>query len=70
MAAFLWAFALWDIVYYAALWASIGWPHSIRDIDVLFLIREAWFAPVWFPLVVSALALVAILLTRANPADS
>ena len=46
------------------------WPHSIRDTDVLFLIPEPWFAPVWFPLVVSALALVAILLTRANPVDS
>jgi hypothetical protein len=70
VAAFLWAFALWDLVYYAALWATIRWPHSIRDTDVLFLIPEPWFAPVWFPLVVSALALVAILLTRANPMDS
>ena len=51
-------------------WATIRWPHSIRDTDVLFLIPEPWFAPVWFPLVVSALALVAILLTRANPVDS
>jgi hypothetical protein len=70
VAAFLWAFALWDMVYYAALWATIGWPHSVRDTDVLFLIPEPWFAPVWFPLVVSALVLVAILLTRANPVDS
>jgi hypothetical protein len=70
VAAFLWAFALWDMVYYAALWATIRWPHSIRDTDVLFLIPEPWFAPVWFPLVVSALVLVAILLTRANPVDS
>ena len=60
MAAFLWPFALWDLVYYAVLWATIRWPHSIRDSDVLFLI----------PLVVSALALVAILLTRTNPMDS
>ena len=70
VAAFLWAFALWDMVYYAVLWATIRWPHSIRDTDVLFLIPEPWFAPVWFPLLVSALTLVAILLTRANPVDS
>lgn len=63
-------FALWDMVYYAALWATIRWPHSIRDTYVLFLIPEPWFAPVWFPLVVSTLVLVAILLTRANPVDS
>jgi hypothetical protein len=70
VAAFLWAFAFWDMVYYAVLWATIRWPHSIGDTDVLFLIPEPWFAPVWFPLLVSALTLVAILLTRANPVDS
>jgi len=66
VAAFLWAFAIWDMVYYAALWATVRWPHSARDTDVLFLIPEPWFAPVWFPLLVSALALVAVLLTRAS----
>jgi hypothetical protein len=49
VAAFLWAFALWDMVYYATLWATTRWPHSIRDTDVLFLIPEPWFTPVWFP---------------------
>ena len=65
-AAFLWSFAIWDIVYYVALWATIRWPHSIRDTDVLFLIPEPWFSPAWFPLLVSALVLVAVLLTRAH----
>lgn len=69
LAAFLWAFAVWDMVYYAALWATIRWPHSIRDPDVLFLIPEPWFAPVWFPVLVSALALAAVLLTRANSVE-
>jgi len=67
IAVFLWAFAIWDTIYYAALWATVRWPHSIRDPDVLFLIPEPWFAPVWFPLLVSGLALLAVLLTRANP---
>jgi hypothetical protein len=67
LAAFLWAFAIWDLVYYAALWVTVSWPHSLGDTDVLFLIPEPWFAPVWFPLLVSILALAAVLITRASP---
>lgn len=66
VAVFLWAFAIWDIVYYAGLWATIRWPQSLRDVDVLFLIPVPWLAPVWFPLLVSGLTLLAILLTRAS----
>src|SRR5215467_9105552 len=66
-AIFLWTFAIWDIVYYASLWATVRWPLSLRDTDVLFLIPVPWFAPVWFPLLVSVLALVAVLLTRVSP---
>lgn len=63
---FLWAFAIWDIVYYGGLWATIRWPQSVWDMDVLFLIPEPWLAPVWFPVLVSALTLVGILLTRTT----
>jgi len=66
-AVFLWAFAIWDIVYYAALWATIRWPLSLADPDVLFLIPVPWFSPVWFPLLVSGLAVAAVLLTRGIP---
>jgi hypothetical protein len=59
-AVFLWTFAIWDIVYYAAL----------RDPDVLFLIPVPWLSPVWFPLLVSALALAAVLLSRVTPPKS
>jgi hypothetical protein len=59
-AAFLWAFAIWDIAYYAGLWATVRWPASLRDLDVLFLIPVPWVAQVWFPLLVSALTLAAI----------
>ena len=69
-AAFLWTFAIWDIVYYAALWATIRWPLSLRDLDVLFLIPVPWLSPVWFPLLVSALALAAVLLVRVTPSKS
>jgi hypothetical protein len=66
-AVFLWTFAIWDIVYYAALWATVRWPLSLKDPDVLFLIPVPWLSPVWFPLLVSALALAAVLLSRVQP---
>jgi hypothetical protein len=69
-AVFLWTFAIWDIVYYAALWATVRWPLSLSDPDVLFLIPVPWFSPVWFPLLVSALALAAVLLVRVTPSKS
>lgn len=61
--AFLWVFALWDIAYYAGLWATVRWPTSLTDLDVLFLIPVPWVAQVWFPLLVSALTVLAIALT-------
>jgi hypothetical protein len=69
-AVFLWTFAIWDIVYYAALWATVRWPHSLSDPDVLFLIPVPWLSPVWFPLMASALALAAVLLSRVTPPKS
>lgn len=61
-AAFLWCFALWDIFYYVFLRAWLGWPRTIMDMDVLFLIPGPWVAPVLLPVAISvcmaALALV------------
>jgi hypothetical protein len=59
-ALFLWMFALWDAAYYSFLWMSIRWPASLADMDVLFLIPEPWLAPVWFPLLVSGLTVLAV----------
>src|SRR5207302_10345383 len=69
-AVFLWAFAIWDISYYAVLWATVRWPLSLSDADVLFLIPQPWISPVWFPLLVSMLAIVAVVLSRAAPPKS
>jgi len=69
-AVFLWTFAIWDIVYYAALWATVRWPLSLSDPDILFLIPVPWVSPVWFPLLVSALALAAVLLVRVTQSKS
>src|SRR5690348_3218353 len=61
-ALFLWCFSIWDLVYYAGLWATIHWPTSLRDIDVLFLIPRPWFAELWYPVLVSAATILAVML--------
>jgi len=68
-ALFLWAFAGWDIFYYVGLWVLVRWPSSLSSPDVLFLIPVPWFSPVWFPILVSLLTMVAVVLaTIARPA--
>lgn len=68
-AAFLWTFALWDIMYYVGLWATIGWPSSLTNPDVLFLVPVPWISQVWYPVLVSTLCLAAVLVARkTNPA--
>jgi len=59
-AAFLWAFAIWDLAYYLGLWTTVRWPSSLKDLDVLFLIPAPWLAPVWFPVLVSGLTLIVV----------
>ncbi len=68
-ASFLWVFAIWDITYYAGLWATVRWPSSLKDLDVLFLIPVPWVSQVWFPMLVSALTLLAVALARTETAD-
>ncbi len=58
LGAFLYAFAVWDILYYVWLKVLIGWPESLQTTDCLFLIPSPWLAPVWFPVVVSLCLLV------------
>jgi len=69
-AAFLWVFATWDITYYAGQWATVRWPSSLKDLDVLFLIPVPWVSQVWFPVLVSALTLLAVALARTDAADT
>lgn len=61
-AIFLWTFAVWDISYYAGLWATVRWPASLKDLDVLFLIPVPWISQVWFPILTGVLTLVAVAL--------
>ena len=60
-AAFLWAFGLWDILYYAWLWIFLRWPTSLLEWDVLFLIPAPWLGPVSAPILVSLVMMASAL---------
>jgi hypothetical protein len=49
------AFGIWDIFYYAFLRVLCGWPHSLFDWDILFLIPLPWWGPVLAPVLVASL---------------
>ena len=59
---FLWTFAFWDLFYYLSLYLIIRWPPKFTTIDVLFLIPRPWIAPVWFPIGVSSITIITILI--------
>lgn len=54
----LFAFGLWDIFYYIWLRVFIGWPTSVFDLDLLFLIPLPWWGPVLAPVLIAALMTV------------
>lgn len=56
--AFSVAFGVWDLVYYAGLYAALGWPESPGTWDVLFLIPGIWTGPVWSAAVIAVLLVV------------
>jgi hypothetical protein len=58
----LFAFGVWDILYYAWLKVLIGWPASLLTPDILFLIPLPWWGPVITPV------LIALLLAGAGAA--
>jgi len=55
---FLFAFAVWDIYYYAFLWVLIDWPTSLMGWDVLFLIPVTWVGPVITPVLLAGLMIL------------
>jgi hypothetical protein len=52
------AFGVWDIFYYIFLVPMCGWPHSILDWDVLFLLPLPWWGPVLAPVLISLLLII------------
>jgi hypothetical protein len=57
--AFLLSFGVWDLAYYGVLQLVVSWPDSLRTWDILFLIPLPWVAPVWAPITVATLFVVA-----------
>lgn len=61
------AFGTWDICYYVFLVPLSGWPRSLFDWDVLFLIPLPWWGPVLAPVSIAGLMLVGgTLMTRGD----
>ena len=55
---FLVAFGVWDIGYYVFLKPLTGWPRTLLDWDVLFLIPLPWWGPVVAPCLIATLMIV------------
>ncbi|MER3400257.1 MAG: hypothetical protein C4313_03845 [Thermoflexus sp.] len=55
---FLYAWGLWDIAYYVWLRVFIGWPASLGDWDLLFLIPLPWWGPVGAPVLAAGMMMV------------
>jgi len=55
---FVLAFGIWDIAYYIWLVPLTGWPQSLSDWDILFLIPLPWWGPVWAPVSIALLLII------------
>jgi len=54
---FIAIFAVWDIFYYVWLKVILGWPASIMDWDILFMMPTLWASAVLYPLMISTIML-------------
>jgi len=52
------AFGVWDILYYVFLRIISGWPKSLLDWDILFLLPLPWWGPVLAPVCIASLMIV------------
>jgi len=52
-------FGVWDIFYYVWLKATIDWPSSLFEWDILFLIPLPWIGPVIAPVSIALLLIIA-----------
>ncbi|HWX19293.1 MAG TPA: hypothetical protein VN578_05215 [Candidatus Binatia bacterium] len=52
------AFGVWDIFYYVFLNRICGWPHSLLDWDILFLLPLPWWGPVLAPMSIALLMIL------------
>jgi hypothetical protein len=52
------AFGVWDILYYVFLRMISGWPASLFNWDILFLLPLPWWGPVLAPVSIASLMIV------------
>jgi hypothetical protein len=67
----LFTFGIWDIAYYVFLVPLTGWPRTLLDWDILFLIPLPWWGPVLAPvsiaLLLVAFGILSTVLEQAEP---
>src|SRR4029450_4337358 len=51
-------FGVWDIFYYVFLRLMTGWPRTLLDWDILFLLPLPWWGPVLAPISIALLMIV------------
>ena len=56
---FVMMFGVWDIFFYVWLKATINWPSSLVEWDVLFLLPIPWIGPVIAPVLVALMMAIA-----------
>ena len=52
------AFGAWDIFYYVFLRLISGWPRTLLDWDILFLLPLPWWGPVLAPVSIALVMIV------------
>lgn len=52
------AFGIWDVFYYVFLRVISGWPKTLFDWDILFLLPLPWWGPVLAPISIAVLLIV------------
>ena len=63
------AFGAWDIFYYVFLRLISGWPRTLLDWDILFLLPLPWWGPVLAPVSIALVMIVwGTLATQSNNA--
>lgn len=52
------AFGVWDVFYYVFLRLICGWPRTLLDWDVLFLLPLPWWGPVLAPITIALMMIL------------
>jgi hypothetical protein len=64
------AFGVWDIFYYVFLRLISGWPRTLWDWDILFLLPLPWWGPVLAPVSIALLMILwGTLATQSRDAE-